>query len=390
MIARVGDVETRQRHAAPGLGDLGARRQGAPGRKPRLGRHHSTEAHRPVIDPVRAHAPERTVAARRRVEGERHAAGVGIGSVHEQEVGGDRRATIGGCTAFAKALTRLVALRDPPPRLGVDALDSGPLGGPVAREELRGVGRRRRGLRESVRRLEGIERGIARQRVAVVGHRGVDGVEEEVSFARVGGEIDHRVRAREVEGVQVEGVARGRVAQPLARRRERLVEVEGEQRASARIAAEHHAVEARVKDRETGGHVEEHHLVDQRRVVVEPAAVDDEHGKARGDQSRHGVVVREVRARVHEAHRSFLAAPRVQPAVRDAAVRCLEHERLAARALGQRAVPLGDLERVVIPADSRQGLSSRDRGEFRRCASRPRRAARHPKRRRCPPAARAA
>ena len=210
----------------------------------------------------------------------------------------------------------------------------------IAREEVRRVAARLRRRREAVRRVVEVELRIAGERVALGRQRRVDRVQQEVPLPGMRGEVDHRVGAGQVEAVQVERLAGGRVGEAAARRCEGLAQIEGVERAAAGVPHQDDALVALARGAQALGDVEQQALVDQRGVVVEPAAVLAQHGEAGVEQRRHGVVAREVRARVHQAHHAALAAARVEPAVRERVVGRHELERLARRARRQRPVPL--------------------------------------------------
>ena len=86
------------------------------------------------------------------------------------------------------------------------------------------------------------------------------------------------------------------------------MQIERVQGAAAGVAAQDDAIEALAHRGHARGDVEEHHLVQQGRVVVEPPAVLAEHRVAALDETGHRVVVREVGPWVHQADDGVLAA----------------------------------------------------------------------------------
>ncbi len=293
-------------------------------------------------------APQRADRPTGRVERQVHEPRVGVGAVHGEELGRDRAPAIGGRRVLGPPGAGRPAPADSLARQGVDALGAGTLSGPVPPHELGLVVRLAGRLDEPVLGVVQIERRIARDRVVLIGHRRVDGVQQVVALANVGGEVHHGVGGRQVEAVQVEGVAGGCVLQACSRRT-RLLHVEREEGAAARVAAQHDAVVPLPQRGDARGHVEEHDLVQQRRVVVQPAGVEAEDRVPGLDQPGHGVVVREVRSRVHEQHCGGLAAECVQPSTCDRPVGRLQDEWLAGRPRRRRAIPLRDRVRVVVP-----------------------------------------
>ena len=259
---------------------------------------------RAVVDPVRAATPDRAVVPLGRIERAVHRPWVGIGAVHGHERRGDRCPPVGrGPRAVRARRARLSTARHEVPRPSVDALDPGPLRGAVPVEEGGGVPRLVGRAHEAVPLVVEVQVRIARDRVGLVDDRRVDGVQEVVALTGVTGEVHHRVGAGELEAVEVERVAGGGVGQPTAARCEGLVKVEGEERRAAAVADEHDAVEAFVRSRDPGRDVEQHLLVDQGRVVVEPTAVHVQHRDPGVEQSGGHVVMREVGARMHEDRR---------------------------------------------------------------------------------------
>ena len=129
-----------------------------------------------------------------------------------------------------------------------------------------------------------------------------------MTLADVRSEVDHRVGGRKIEATEIERITGRGVAQPLLGRCQSLVQIERVQRTAAGVAAQHDAVETLAHRGHARGDVEQHHLVQQGRVVVEPPAVLAEHRVAPLDEPGHRVVVREVGAWVHQADDGVLAA----------------------------------------------------------------------------------
>jgi len=195
------------------------------------------------------------------------------------------------CCELGVARSGFTPARDAAPGFGVDAFDSGALGRLVALQERRVVAGLGRGFGKTIFGAVEVEVRIAGERVRFVADRGIDGVKQKVPFAGMGGEVNHQVGYRKLEGVQIKRVARCRFPQSFSGGCQGLAQVERKQRTPARIATQDHPIVPRSHRGEGRRHIEEHHFVDQRGIVVEPAAVHAQDGEAGFHQSGHRVVV---------------------------------------------------------------------------------------------------
>ena len=185
------------------------------------------------------------------------------------------------------------------PRLGGggDALAAGALFGADTRDELWAEGR-------AVRRVVDVEHRVARERVALVHHRGVEPVEEQPRAADMPGHQRDAVRGRQVAGGDVDRVTGGRVAD---REVLGLSLVEGHQRRAAGVADEEHRVESLPHEGHARTEVLQHALHDQYAVVASEARVERKKPDAALGERLHQVVPHEVARRVHDdgAHASL-------------------------------------------------------------------------------------
>ncbi len=204
---------------------------------------------------------------------------------------------------------------------------------PIARDERRVVAGGPRCRRKAVGQGERIERRVGGERVVLIGHRRVDAPLQQCALPGMRCDEHDALYRRHVQRGKPGRPSARRARDTLRRRQVRLLHIQRVQAAAARIAQQHHALEAGfTQEPHAGGHVVERELVLQARVVANRARRLRPRRIAGAHDVRDQVVASHEFTRVHDAHHGVGLARRIQRTARCRAVLGAQHHVARGRA----------------------------------------------------------